>query len=431
MNSLPLLQNALEDWESKNDYYPQKTTTFIQTKGATMALKIRMLELEKERVARAKQFLKKMGMGALIPKMTKNLIFYKTLTEEIFTSELLQDHSDIPPHTMREIKEECRHVFRQPTMFSLLGDCDNPVLSIRDMRDFIFNLPRALRVDIQKGSLISEYRDYFDKYQDPIMQQYIKTRNMAMKSTVMRFSSLDGIGIFTYDIDTRSKCRDGQEMREQILIQLKKPETIKIVRDGKPRTAYQALFIPDSRLKIVHLSVLINGKLTPVYIQSHALRRIEERFDICGSSMAREAIFCVAHEKEAILYKGNYLIPCDWDEHRVGYLVCEMVDGICLITTFLFVVHNGTPEGDRFMESHSLTHRDVHYLQIDRLSQFFSHEIQNNKLMTELFESTDLGYMLNLNLQRIALAPLAANDELYRFLRQVIIDREAKRLGKN
>jgi len=276
-----------------------------------MASKLKLLELDKERVARSKQFLKKMGMGELIPKMTRNLIFYKRLTEEIFTSEFLQDHPDIPPHTMREIKEVCRHVFRQPTMFSLLGNCKEAVLSIRDMQDFIFTLPRALRVDLQKSEMLGYYRDRFDQYQEHIMTQYIKTRNMAMKSTVMCYSMLDGIGLFTYDIDTLGKCRDGQEMRERILIQLRKPQTRKIIREGKPRTAYQALFTPKERQKFIHLTFSIDGKMVPAYIQSHALRRIEERFDICLPAMAREAVFCVAHEKEAILYRGSYLIPCD------------------------------------------------------------------------------------------------------------------------
>ncbi len=106
-------------------------------------------------------------------------------------------------------------------------------------------------------------------------------------------------------------------------------------------------------------------------------------------------------EINQLLYRGNFLMPVDSDDKRVGYFVCHREGNTLLLTTFLLVTHNGTPEGDALSEEAKLQFGDIVSLALDRLSSFQAGAIDD--ITRSLLEKSCLSYMLELNPKTVPL----------------------------
>lgn len=131
--------------------------------------------------------------------------------------------------------------------------------------------------------------------------------------------------------------------------------------------------------QIVNLAIkreLFGFKGTPVsvYLQVHALNRLAERIDtqIIGITLG----MCIAELiKNPVVHdegEGRYLIDVLIDGIKVGYFVANLVEGILLIKTFLFITNSTTPEGEKLDKLSGMVKLDKQYLGIDKLSTFFS-----------------------------------------------------------
>jgi len=123
-----------------------------------------------------------------------------------------------------------------------------------------------------------------------------------------------------------------------------------------------------------------------VYIQSHALQRLSERIDCFIPGVVHYNLFCSFDKISAFIGENNKLfIEYRLFYTKAGYLIADIIDGIVVIRTFLFLTNDGTPEGKKLNEYSRLDKLDKKYLSIDKLSTFMSMKIDDNNVVKEMF----------------------------------------------
>jgi len=142
----------------------------------------------------------------------------------------------------------------------------------------------------------------------------------------------------------------------------------------------------------------------PVYIQRHALRRLDERLGLQANNVHSHLFFSMFEQPvNFVLHKGRSLIEFNMYEHKVGYLVTTLHEDKLVILTFLFLTNDGTPEGRRLGQLTGLEKHDKKYLGIDKLSTFTAYKIHEDEELSALFHEAGCGSLLDARiLQEIA-----------------------------
>jgi hypothetical protein len=161
---------------------------------------------------------------------------------------------------------------------------------------------------------------------------------------------------------------------------IQNPEIAHINLDGKNRPVYRVGWpltmiqgLGWSNIRPIDLKIEGTFSEIPlkVYIQSHALRRLRERIDCVETPILHHFLFqSIGNLQSTILESGGILVEYILFDVKVGYLVIDLIEGIALIRTFLFLTNNGTPEGERLHKSTGLEIIEKKYLSIDKLSTF-------------------------------------------------------------
>lgn len=140
----------------------------------------------------------------------------------------------------------------------------------------------------------------------------------------------------------------------------------------------------------------------PVYIQMHAINRMEERLDGTNIDLWHWLLYNSA--KNGVVHKvlnNQYLIEYTYLNWKVGYLSAVVHEGMLVIRTFLFLTHNGTPEGKKLQELVGLQKQDKKYLALDKVSTFINHDLRSNEAMRRLFIEAGCGDLLELTEENI------------------------------
>jgi hypothetical protein len=134
----------------------------------------------------------------------------------------------------------------------------------------------------------------------------------------------------------------------------------------------------------------------PVFIQSHALQRLEERTDLLPGVLQYSAYDSIQKFEYTLERDGRFLISFYYYLKKIGYLVASVINNRVLIHTFLFITNNGTPEGRKLSEITGLKKLDKKYLAIDKLSTFLSYRINDNEFVKKIFEKAGCGHLVNI-----------------------------------
>ena len=159
----------------------------------------------------------------------------------------------------------------------------------------------------------------------------------------------------------------------------------------------------------------------PVYIQRHALRRLQERMDCLDKAELQLSLFDSFDEPIVIRQtKNKALISYNIMSTKMGYFAAEFIDGAVLIHTFLFITNNGTPEGKKLNDLTGLGMLDKKYLALDKLSSFMSSDISRNERLKDLFEKAGCRSLLQIE-EVIKLVAkkheeLAISDQIIKYL---------------
>jgi len=183
------------------------------------------------------------------------------------------------------------------------------------------------------------------------------------------------------------------------------PETIHVDVDGSSRPVFRvgwanALTGPDwISIKPSLLGSKSSFSQIPlkVYAQAHAINRLMERVDCFWRGITQYNLYCsLLNPKIAYDNNNNLLIEYSFFNIKVGYFRADIVDGIILLRTFLFITNNGTPEGQLLEKNTGLQKLDKKYLQIDKLSTFMNSDLDKNTEVQRLFKISGCQCLINL-----------------------------------
>ena len=163
--------------------------------------------------------------------------------------------------------------------------------------------------------------------------------------------------------------------------------------DGKNRPVYRVGWFnwqPQLRhdypdVKSEDLGLMAGLKLK-VYIQNHAMERLHERMDGMNEGCLSFGIFnSIKDLKVCRNKKGELLIEYHLFGNKTGYFRADVIEGQLLLTTFLFLTNNGTPEGERLHKNTGIMKEDKIYLAIDKISTFINSDIADTPHIKQIF----------------------------------------------
>ncbi|WP_345951290.1 hypothetical protein ABDD95_07620 [Mucilaginibacter sp. PAMB04274] len=151
----------------------------------------------------------------------------------------------------------------------------------------------------------------------------------------------------------------------------------------------------------------------PLYIQRHALQRLDERLGLQANNVHAHLFFSLFEQPlNYVLGNGCTLIEFNMYEYKVGYLLTTLHDDKLVIRSFLFLTNDGTPEGRKLRQLTGLVKYDKKYLGIDKLSTFTAYKIHEDEELSSLFNEAGCGSLLDArNLQTIAAEYMPERDK--------------------
>jgi len=214
------------------------------------------------------------------------------------------------------------------------------------------------------------------------------------------------IGGYTYWIDYSLKLIEtrGTGIQNVLIVYSQKPESTRVRINGTFRpvvrlgcgfsiTGLEWMTLQPSLLKIK------TGTSHPlnIYFQSHALERMTERIDCIPIPLAH--INAIASFRNAkVFYDNNRNILIEYRilDCKVGYFRVDVVDGIAVVRTFLFLTQSGTPEGQLLWKNTGLQKLDTKYLVMDKLSSFMYSDIGDNHRIRKILQDSGCQDLLDL-----------------------------------
>lgn len=176
-------------------------------------------------------------------------------------------------------------------------------------------------------------------------------------------------------------------------VEIKRAKSELLSIDGHKRTIYQ--------ISSKNTDSIVDFTITPeklgasgvmqkfplkVFIQKHALTRLEERLGCwfvrwCYPFIVL-AVLGIAIPTET---NNSFLFPFKHLATKLGYLRGDIIGDKLVIRTFLFLTNNGTPEGKKLQKLFGLQKADKKYLKIDKLSTFILSDIKDDPQLKDLF----------------------------------------------
>ncbi|HSI32157.1 MAG TPA: hypothetical protein VK986_01095 [Tepidisphaeraceae bacterium] len=168
----------------------------------------------------------------------------------------------------------------------------------------------------------------------------------------------------------------------------------------------------------------------PVYIQSHALARVEERLKAMGTPAARLWMWEGLRNPTVTAIDGDKVtVEFKFFEYRVGYMVGRRVpnpagkgDAI-VITTFLFLTMAGTPEARRLHDALRLRRDEIAYQRLDELETYTNSDLLDDPDLLTIFRECGCGHLADMRDKWAGLMELHGDiyqtsaGEVRRFLR--------------
>jgi hypothetical protein len=149
------------------------------------------------------------------------------------------------------------------------------------------------------------------------------------------------------------------------------------------RMAYKILIGDSDQYESTSAAILLSTlfphikskKKLSIYVQSHAIHRFKERADVIDPQY-RNLLIYLAMTKAQRVVKGSgggFLLACDLNLCvPIGYFTTMMQNDNLYVLTFLPLVANVTPEGEKLQKILSLNTEDLKFLGMDKLKFFLT-----------------------------------------------------------
>ncbi len=160
----------------------------------------------------------------------------------------------------------------------------------------------------------------------------------------------------------------------------------------------KGLFLASLKSEDLDSKTVIKGLTFPVYMQNHATERLKERLDVFTVPEL------ILHIGESVLKKqvvpdgpNRGLLGYYFYGYLLGYLVLEIIDGIIVIRTFLFLTNDSTPEGKKLNKILGVAKLDKKYTGLDQLSTFIHGDLKEDEQLYKALKDAGCSILLNMN----------------------------------
>lgn len=194
-------------------------------------------------------------------------------------------------------------------------------------------------------------------------------------------------------------------LHSYLYLHRQKAEKINVYLDGIKRPVYRLGWsFPNegvrwSTVKAGDLGVTGSFADLPltVYVQSHALIRLSERVDWGGESAIHFFLWeAFSNIRPVRMQDNQVMIEYRFFEHKIGYLVIDLVEDKVIVRTFLFLTNIGTPEGDHLKKRLGLKLCEQKFLILDKLSTFILTDLKDDPELIEIFTHVGCGSLFAL-----------------------------------
>jgi len=243
--------------------------------------------------------------------------------------------------------------------------------------------------------------------------------------------------IFKADV-LSTACFDWTTRQNSILMHEFKPQQFNMVIDGNTHHMIRLGWItPELEWEWAKVKPSLLGFPTgalelplDIYIQSHALNKLQERIDITPGIMHSIAFLIFMQDEIPHHFaNGKSLVEYRVSNHKVGYLLVTMHEAKLVVRTFLFLTNDGTPEGRKLQKLAEIERADKEYLMIDKLSTFNAYHFEKNEKLSKLFQEAGCGSLLKLrHLQEFSQNEVKDKDA--ESIEQYLIDASFFRIDK-
>ncbi|HEV8608418.1 MAG TPA: hypothetical protein VGQ99_24005 [Tepidisphaeraceae bacterium] len=175
--------------------------------------------------------------------------------------------------------------------------------------------------------------------------------------------------------------------------------------DGEKRPAFQAgEWFGDEGFIWVEWPGSLVGRppheKLPVYVQSHVLHRLFDRLVLPQDRwmVHFDMVMSLRHAKIIQQENDSFWIEyTDHLNHRLGYLIANVIDEKVLIRTFLFLTMQGTPEARLLHERLGARRSDIERLRLDELATFLDTDLADDAELTQIFTDCGCGHLFDLS----------------------------------
>jgi len=354
-----------------------------------------------EYLLRVRKLLNEMGLGQVYPKFTSELLNFIYLSRGQFLKVQADGEYFVQAIELKRIQ------------MILYNWCKNSLVPIKGLEyrmrliDFyeiwypLILLIKVLNESDEKYSLDQkpEIFDFFEQFIDFDNESFLNQSEIANESMLNLLSFFSIIGssipdkIYWLELNDDTKENDFR-MRRNITIHIVKPQSVSIMHKNNSRPAFRVgVPMANEGVRWLTLAPAAWGSTAEnaeqnldVYIQSHAINRMQERIDGLPIQMCILNLYIsIASNPKVLVRDKDFLIEYKIDGLKIGYVVASLHKKIIVIRTFLFLTYNGTPEGRKLSEITGLGKLDKKYLSIDKLSTFLSSDIRGNPLVADIF----------------------------------------------
>ena len=354
-----------------------------------------------EYLLRFRKLLNEIGLGQIYGKLTPEFLNYIYIKRGVFLNVEVGDNNVVRKLEVKQTQmlmyDWCRNI-RIPLEGT---DCDMRLIDFHEIWHPFLLLIVALKMSEDKThfeqppeifELLAPFIDLDTYY---LVDQIVIAKK-SLTAILDLFAILGSsvcIQLHWFELkndNDQTDCR----MRQTAIIHVVRGQTINFKCENNVRPAFR-LGIPmgESGIHWASLSPLVWGsknehpdKKLDIYIQSHALMRMQERLDgLPEQFCVLNLVYSILLNPVVLVRDKDLLIEYRIEGLKVGYVVATRQKDYLVIRTFLFITFSGTPEGRKLSEITGLGKLDKKYLAIDKLSSFLSSDIRENSAIADIF----------------------------------------------
>ncbi|MEJ2881035.1 hypothetical protein [Pedobacter sp. GR22-6] len=313
------------------------------------------------------------------------------------------DQIQIPPARTKHLNEIFKNMLNNETCTSPRGETMSLSTFHREGLMLIHYLTLVEGENQTLGSALREIQQNYHQHSEYYLKPIQDLIHILWKFSIIMTDWNERL--FTYNINETCGMR-GLDGNNEILISAEKPKAKTLKLESHPRELVQVGWtnfegkITQLRIKPKWIGFREDPKSNDyceVYIQKHALLRLQERIGLVPGLM-HEAVYETLRKKEKTWHKRSdkRIVEYKIIDKKVGYLVCSFDEGVIIIRSFLFLTNTGTPEGNKLSELTSLEPMDKKYLKIDTLLGLAGYNIAHEPRLKELFTNAGCQDLLDL-----------------------------------